>query len=36
MLTQQIRLFLKGTTTSVTRLGDLWDFGQLSKAFGNN
>ena len=22
--------------TSVTRLGDLWDFGQLLKAFGNN
>ena len=22
--------------TSVTRLGDLWDFGQLFKAFGNN
>ena len=24
------------TVSSVTRLGDLWDFGQLFKAFGNN
>ena len=26
----------KGGNTSVTRLGDLLDFGQLFKAFGNN
>ena len=27
---------LKSSMGSVTRLGDLFDFGQLFKAFGNN
>ena len=29
-------LYAALTTTSVTRLGDLLDFGQVVKAFGNN
>ena len=30
------KLFQETQPTSVTRLGDLLDFGQLFKAFGNN
>ena len=31
-----LKCFVGYTYTSVTRLGDLLDFGQLFKAFGNN
>ena len=33
---KMIPLSYGSTPTSVTRLGDLLDFGQLFKAFGNN
>ena len=35
-LTVHLRLDVRLVKTSVTRFGDFLDFGQLSKAFGNN